>query len=162
MIQKVKNLSLILASTLLFACNGTENDDTPDIQLDDSLFNQEYTASDIDHSQEDGLSDAIVGTYKGNLPCLDCEGIETTVVLNKDGSYEKSEQFITDKVENQTPSEDKGMIDLNMKDSLITLISTVNTSKLKYKLGKNEIQALNLDGKEVTGELADDFTLTKE
>lgn len=162
MIRKIKNATLILASTCLFACNGTETDRSNDIHLDDSLVSQEQTTPTDEQFHEEGLPDNIVGTYTGTLPCADCEGIETTIVINKDGSFKKSDQYITKKDIEQSLFKDKGMIDWNPKDSIITLISTVEVSKLEYKVGKDEINALNIDGNEVTGQLADKFTLTKE
>ncbi|MGQ4584085.1 copper resistance protein NlpE N-terminal domain-containing protein [Lysobacter sp. F60174L2] len=33
------------------------------------------------------------GTFSGTLPCADCPGIDTTLVLNPDGTYEISEAY---------------------------------------------------------------------
>ena len=160
MIYKIKTLTLILASTCLFACNGTKTDDSSDKQLEDSLFSQENVSSnDEDYPQEEGLPDEIVGTYKTILPAGDVES-ELTIVLNKDGSFKKSEQLISNK--DQTPTKGKGMIDWNEEDSIITLISTVDTTKLKFKILKNEIKALNLDGTEIIDNLEDQYSLIKK
>ena len=35
-----------------------------------------------------------VGSYHGILPCADCEGIDTTLVLNADGSYTLTTLFV--------------------------------------------------------------------
>lgn len=163
MLHKIKNLTLIFTGACLFACNGGETDGSNDIHLEDSLFTQDTTtATTEDTYQEEGPPAALVGTYTGTLPCADCEGIETTIVLNADGSYKKSDQYITNKDVDQSLFKDKGMIDWHPKDSTITLISTVEASKLKYKIGNNEIKVMNIDNQEITGELADQFTLTKE
>lgn len=162
MLNEIKNVTLIMASTCLFACNGAKNDKSNDIHLEDSLVSQENTNASEDNIQEEGVPVELVGTYTGTLPCAGCEGIKATVTINEDGSFKKSDQYLTKNKEGKTLFEDKGMIDWNSKDSIVTLISTVDTTKLKYKMGENVIKALNIDGKTVKGVLADDFTLTKK
>lgn len=152
-----------MASTLLFACNGTESDNSNDVHIDEQAFSSEENATENDGNMtEEALPEELIGTYTGTLPCADCEGIETTVVIEREGSFHKSDQYITNKDVDQTLFKDKGMIDWNSKDSIVTLISTVEATKLKYKMGENQIKSLNIDGNEVTGELAEKYILTKE
>ncbi len=159
---KYLKISLVFACTFLFACNGGESDQSSDINRDDSLLIQEDDGETDASYQEETLPTEIIGVYTGTLPCADCEGIEVTISINEDGSYEKSDQYLTEQDVDQTLFEDQGMIDWNSKDSIVTLISTVEVSKVRYKMGKDILKALNVDGNEVTGSLADNYILTKE
>ena len=159
---KYFKISLVLACTFLFACNGGEADQSNDANREDSLIIESDDGITDEPYQEESLPAEVVGVYKGTLPCADCEGIDVTISINEDGSYEKSDQYITNQEVDQTLFKDKGMIDWNPEDSIVSLISTVEASKVKYKMGKNLLKALNIDGNEVTGTLAEKYILTKE
>jgi copper homeostasis protein (lipoprotein) len=34
------------------------------------------------------------GVYTGTLPCADCEGIKTRIVLKKDGTFERNMTYL--------------------------------------------------------------------
>ena len=94
-----------------------------------------------------------VGTYEGTLPCEDCAGIETALVLNEDGTYELSENYIDGEELNSDGSftwlEDNATIEIDG-----------DTSRL-FVVGDGTVYALDLDGHLVTGEMEGNYELTK-
>ncbi|HAH60163.1 MAG: copper resistance protein NlpE N-terminal domain-containing protein [Lentimicrobium sp.] len=132
-------IAIILAS-----CKTSTKTQTPDIPL----FEGDNSATSLDWP----------GTYKGTLPCADCEGIITTLVLNADLTYElhttysgKSEQTYTD----------KGKFTWNDLGNIITLEGIENRSA-KFLVGENKVLQLDIQGQPVTGVLADNYMLKKQ
>ena len=58
------------------------------------------------------------GTYEGVLPCADCPGIKTRLVLHNDGRFDLSTQYLDRQVAPQTAS---GRFSWNSAGSSITL-----------------------------------------
>lgn len=48
--------------------------------------------SDMTHNSKNPLD--WNGTYRGILPCADCEGIKTEVTLHKDRTYEIARKYL--------------------------------------------------------------------
>lgn len=97
------------------------------------------------------------GKYVGLLPCADCGGIETSITLNENNTYEIVEVYQTE-LENNRFAE-KGTFAWE-NGSVITLKS--KDTQRKYKVGENKLIALDMQGKEVQGKLAPNYILTKE
>lgn len=99
------------------------------------------------------------GTYLGTLPCADCEGIETKLVLNQDGSYHYTTHYfgLNDALEHEY----LGKFTWDESGSVITLHG-VDGIPGKYKVGENRIWHLDMDGNQITGALADQYILTKQ
>lgn len=99
------------------------------------------------------------GTYSGIVPCADCPGIETQITLYSNNTYKMSRQYM-----------DQGGITYNYDGnfqwssdgSTITLRNLdeegVNTH---FKVGENILIQLDLKGKEIKGNLASNYVLTK-
>lgn len=88
----MKKLSylFILPAFILLSCQKEEKKTveiteeitkTIEIERDDTIKNQ-IPIGDTSQNALDWN-----GTYKGTLPCADCEGIETELTLNLDGNY---------------------------------------------------------------------------
>lgn len=92
------------------------------------------------------------GTYEGTLPCADCEGIKTTLQLNEDNTYTLTQEYIGRNTFNET-----GTFAWDSSGSWITLSS----NNMKFKVGENVLFALDMEGKVITGELADHYQLKK-
>ncbi|KAF0238064.1 MAG: hypothetical protein FD181_1272 [Prolixibacteraceae bacterium] len=96
------------------------------------------------------------GTYLGILPCADCEGIKTRIVLYKDLNYV---------LETQYPGKDekvfqtKGIFKWDENGSKITLD---NTEKQIYLVGENRLFHLDKHGGRITGGLAGKYIFEKE
>lgn len=95
------------------------------------------------------------GTYKGSLPCADCEVIETTLVLDAT-SYTKEMVY---KGKSKEVFKESGSIQWNKEGNTITL-DGVDPSN-QYFVGENVLFHLDSDGKRVEGDLAKLYELTK-
>lgn len=97
------------------------------------------------------------GRYKGVVPCADCEGIETELVLNKDKTYAIKTSYLGKGPGiNQT-----GNFSWNHAGSIITLEGFTDSPN-QYFVGENRIIQLDLSGKKVTGAMADKYVLVKQ
>lgn len=98
------------------------------------------------------------GEYKGVVPCADCEGIETTLTLNMDNSYQLSTTYLG---KDATPFKQQGSFKWDLKGSVIRLMNQKDGPAL-YKVGENQLFQLDMEGQLITGDLADNYKLTKQ
>jgi heat shock protein HslJ len=122
-----------------------------------SLENEkQVVAVSLEHSSQTALDWS--GNYEGTLPCADCEGIRTLLVLNKDQTFILKTQYLG-KV--KTPFESKGSIIWSADGNIITLKST-NNYNIRYQVGENKLWQLDQNGEKISGELADHYILNKQ
>lgn len=153
----IKIISFIII-LILISCKNPENethinamDDRLDIEALDSQ-NKKTSINKMDWT----------GVYRGTLPCADCEGIETTIVLNDDNTYQKTSKYL----KGETPSEfeESGVYEFDKNREIIILIPEENQipgqSKL-YQLEENQLRFLNPEGEKIEGEMADLYVLRK-
>jgi heat shock protein HslJ len=95
------------------------------------------------------------GNYRGNLPCADCESIETTISLTED-SYIKETVYKgkSDKVFKET-----GKFTWNEAGNTITLSGSAAPNQ--YFVGENVLFHLDADGKRIEGDLASKYQLSR-
>ena len=95
-----------------------------------------------------------VGRYYGVLPCASCEGIETTLILQEDGSY-----LLTETYKQRQPFTEKtdGRFTWRKPQEVFQL-DKAGGERL-YQIGNGQIWALDADGKQVEGELANLYIL---
>ena len=110
----------------------------------------ENAVKDDSHNSQNSLDWA--GLYEGTLPCADCEGIKTTIEINKDNTFTIKEDYL-----GKGNFEEKGTISWDDAGGVITM----SDSKRKYKVGENVLFALDQEGNVITGELADNYLLKK-
>jgi copper homeostasis protein (lipoprotein) len=96
------------------------------------------------------------GMYYGVLPCADCEGIETTVQLNKDNTYTLSTKYAGKETTAKTVG---GSFGWSVAGNIIIL---QNQQRGSFVVGENKLVQLDQDGKIITGELADRYILKKK
>ena len=96
------------------------------------------------------------GAYKGVLPCASCEGIETTLVLNEDLTFDKTEVYLG---EEDGTFNTKG--NFKWKEDGTTIALQTEDGEQLYKVTEGSIIALNADGKENTGDLAKFYVMNK-
>lgn len=75
------------------------------------------------------------GTYYGVLPCADCPGILTTIVLNDDNSFTFSRSYLG---KSDAAVKKSGSFSWNDAENQITLKET-ETSDVIYKVGENKL-----------------------
>ena len=91
---------------------------------------------------------SFAGTFSGTLPCADCPGIDTTIVLVGDGSYTLDETY-----KDKPDGNHKGDGNWTAEDSGTRLRLDPNSKSDEDRLfaiaGKNELHLLDKDGKPV-------------
>ncbi len=110
-------------------------------------------AGDAAHNSRNSLDWA--GTYRGVLPCADCEGIETVVTLRPDGSYTSRTRYLGEDNNSYTH---EGSFQWNPEGSGITLSGD---EPARYRVEENRLVRLTLDGSPPTGANADHYVLAK-
>lgn len=146
---------LFLASLSFIACKNTEKDV-------DTTAMEETVDMDIDMAESLVGTKAWAGEYEGTLPCADCEGIETLIVLNDDNTYVITEHYL--KGDDSSQFEEKGVFEFDETDNTFTLIPSEQNDEGRnrlYLLEENQLVALKQDGSKVEGELSDYYVLTK-
>jgi heat shock protein HslJ len=97
------------------------------------------------------------GIYTGTLPCADCDGMVTTITISKDLTYNRSTVYkgksITPFVETGNFSWDKGGTSIQLQG--------ITDGPSRYLVGENKLVQLSMDGRIITGELADKYVLAK-
>jgi heat shock protein HslJ len=103
------------------------------------------------HNSRDALDWA--GAYRGILPCADCQGIETVVILKSDETFTTLSRYLgkSDEVFSR-----EGRFTWNAAGSAVTLASDA-----QYQVGEKHLRRLAADGSRVTGPLADRYVLNK-
>lgn len=95
------------------------------------------------------------GTYRGMLPCADCEGIETTIVLQDDGHYQQQSRYVG---KSSPVFNHQGSFTWDATGNRITL---AGTEPEHYFVGEGWLLRLSPDGSRVTGPLAEHYRLSK-
>jgi len=97
------------------------------------------------------------GTYTGTIPCADCQGIETSLTLNKDKTYLLRTKYLG---KGDTFLEKSGNFAWNAAGSTITLAG-INNAPSQYLVGEGKLFQLDMSGKRITGDLAEKYVLKK-
>lgn len=97
------------------------------------------------------------GTYEGTLPCADCEGIKTIIVLNEDDTYKFSAEYL----EKNNKTEESGKFTWSADGNKIT-IKFKDGESTSYIVGENQLIQLDQEGEKITGALADKYVLNKK
>ena len=98
------------------------------------------------------------GVYKGILPCADCDGIETEIVINSDLTFVKKTKYLGK--EDIKGIEEKGSFTWN-KDGSTIILQGINEESNQYKVGENTLTHLDMEGKIIIGDLAQNYILKK-
>lgn len=142
-------LVLTIATMALASCNTNS---TSEANIDTTAVE---TTIDGAHNSQNSLDYA--GTYTGELPCADCEGIETQITLNEDGTFAKKMTYLG-KGDNAS-FEEKGNYTWNTAGQLITLEG--HKVPNQYFVGENTLTQLDIKGQKIEGELAALYVLKK-
>ncbi len=96
------------------------------------------------------------GVYRGAIPCADCEGIETRIILKRDGSFHRSMQYLG---KDEKLFSDEGKFSWDKSGNKITL--TGDLGQQQYHVGENQLIHLDRDGNRISGDLAEKYKLSK-
>lgn len=105
------------------------------------------------HNSQNSLDWA--GTYRGTLPCADCQGIETAITLHPDGRFRSQSRYLG---KDGPLVEDEGRFTWDSAGGTVTL---TGTRTARFRVGENRLTALAQDGSVITGNLADHYVLAK-
>lgn len=97
------------------------------------------------------------GVYQGVLPCADCDGLVTTLTLNKDKTFKRVMVY---KGKSDQAFEESGKFTWDNTGSVV-MLQGITGSPSYYKVGENQVMQLDLQGKAVEGELAEMYILKK-
>ena len=94
------------------------------------------------------------GSYKGMLPCADCNAIETLISLYEDNTYRVLRRYSG---KSDSLLKENGVFEWDQQGRFITLSSDSS----KYLVGENRIFHLDKNGKRITGALEGNYILDK-
>jgi copper homeostasis protein (lipoprotein) len=98
------------------------------------------------------------GTYSGILPCADCSGIETNLTLNEDQTFVMTDVYLG-KNDSET-IKSTGKFEWN--GNFINLLGIKEGERpTTYKVEENRIRIMDLKGKEIKGDMAQNYVLKK-
>jgi uncharacterized lipoprotein NlpE involved in copper resistance len=100
------------------------------------------------------------GTYFNTLPCASCEGIETWLTLNADGTFSLKTNYLG--LNDAREEIFTGKFVWDPTGSWIQLEGLIGNAPGKYKVGENQIWHLDQDGNRIEGALADRYILKKQ
>ena len=122
-----------------------------------SVANSSNTNTDNVHNARNSLD--YDGIYRGVLPCADCEGINSTVYLNRDNTFKITETYVG-KGENSFDT--SGTFSWNKAGNTITLKTPNSSEKRSYFVGENTLTQLDQTGNKIEGNLAANYILSKD
>ncbi len=111
----------------------------------------------VDHHNAQNALD-IEGIYFGVVPCASCSGIETTVTLGVGGAYLLTQVY---QGEEENMHQEAGVYSWNSDGNTIVLNGIENAPN-SYFVGENVLIQLDLSGKRIIGEMADNYVLKKK
>jgi len=97
------------------------------------------------------------GVYRGVVPCADCPGIETTLKLAPDQTYELSLQYLG---KSTAPLSSAGSFEWR-EDGRAIMLKTSDGTPRFYRVEENRLRALDTRGEPITSPLADKYVLQK-
>ena len=109
---------------------------------------------------EPGPPGVLGGIYQGLLPCADCAGIETVLYLYPDSTYLERRTYLDQPKEGSNEQLSSGRW-AQVSADLVRLTRRNQTSPTDYKLHARSLQQLDLDGQEITGDLAARYYLAQ-
>lgn len=143
---------VLLSSVLLLVLYSCKEKETVEIQTQDDVVLSDSLMLD-EHTSQNSLD--WDGTYEATLPCADCPGIKTVIVLDQDDTF----KIISEYQERNTKIEDSGEIMWHDNGSVVHLKG--KETNIKLKVIENGLIQLNQDGTEITTNLKDHYKFQK-
>ena len=109
----------------------------------------------IDHAHTAENSLDWNGTYTGILPCADCEGIKTEIELHLNKTYSIKETYLG---KSDTQTIHTGHFNFDPQHPSIIKL---NQNMRQYFVAEGYLKALDQNGHEIQGQLAEHYQLQK-
>ncbi|HMO62405.1 MAG TPA: copper resistance protein NlpE [Ferruginibacter sp.] len=149
-----KQTIILFAAAITFCCSCNSSEQNNTAAADTAFEPPKIVPATADNSR---TSVDWPGTYKGTLPCADCQGIETTLTIDTALNYTLTQLYLG---KSTKPFEQKGSFSWNGAGGIITL-SGISNAPSQYLVGENVLVQLDLEGNRISGELADKYRLQK-
>ena len=148
----MKSIIILLALVCLVSCK----DENKKLELETTEISKksEVTPSNDVFSARDSLDWA--GIYEGFLPCEDCEGIETSIEIEKNRDYTLSQEFKGRAGDNSL--QETGKFEWDKQGNTISL---GERQKLYFQVSQNYLLQVFKDESKVMGDSAIKYRLTK-
>ena len=136
----------VVTGLALYSCNANKT----------SISNNQQTSPAGNHTSQDSLD--WPGSYSGVLPCANCEGIETELTLASNMTYVLTTRYLG---RNDSKADTvKGKFSWQGNKLKLEGIRENERPSL-YKAEENKVRQLDMQGKEITGDLAKRYVLAK-
>ena len=143
----MKKLFVILASiAILYSCGGNT-------QKSQEQAAPETPQISDDHNAKNSLD--YKGIYTGKVPTGSGEGMLVSLTL-EDSTYVKKTEYVGKK----EIFEDKGKYTWNAEGNTV-ILDGIKDAPNQYFVGENTLTQLDMEGKKIAGELADQYILKK-
>lgn len=144
--KKIILIIVVAAAALSFSsCKSCNRDKT--VYTQETVVETHTARNSLDYH----------GTYEGTLPTASGEGMKVTIQLSGD-NYTRTVEYIGQSTD--TKVEEKGKYTWNSEGNTITLVNADKPNQ--YFVSENQITHLDMDGKRITGNLADMYILKKK
>ncbi|WP_258405900.1 copper resistance protein NlpE [Shewanella sp. FJAT-51649] len=148
--MKLSQISLALLALMITACS--EPAQTVANEPVAAPHQDTQTNLPLDDTSQNALD--WPGVYEGVVPCASCEGIQTTLTLQADNSFELKSIYLG---KDESIFKVAGKFDWDSNGSKITL-----SDGTKYLVGENQLFMLDTDHNKINGELAEHYILKKK
>lgn len=153
---KMFTIPICLLAFMLLCCNNIKTQqaylNNYNSTFDTTVANKQVIPDN--HNSKNALD--WKGSYRGILPCADCDGQETTIEL-KDSTYVMKIKYLG--------KSDKTLLKIgsftwNYTGNVIIFSNIVNAPN-QYAVGENRLTQLDIEGNKITGKLASKYVLEK-
>lgn len=138
-------LLILIISTV--GCKTSENKEQKEIEPE-KITDSHNSRNSLDWS----------GTYRGTLPCADCEGILIEIQLHQDSTYDLARKY---KGESEEVLRQSGSFKWDNSGNKITLITDEQSETNQYQVGENQLIKLDVSGKRIQSEFSEMYSLKK-
>jgi copper homeostasis protein (lipoprotein) len=140
-------LPFVVLSFVLLSCQQAGNDP--------AATSPETSVPDPAHTSMNALDWA--GTYTGTVPCADCEGIVTTLTIDRSNAYTLTLQYLGKSAEVYTK---EGVFGWETDGNRIRM-QGVDGAPLRFQVGENQLFQLDEKGERITGGLEERYILRR-
>jgi len=138
-------LHITLAFALVACNNAAEN----------KAETKDSTSVVTETKSVDSVALKMAGTYSGYIPCADCAGIMTYLILNPDMSYRLEETYAG---KNDTAFRTSGSW---KREKNKVVLDDKGSVKASYQSETDKLIQLDIEGNRITGNLGDKYVLVK-
>jgi uncharacterized lipoprotein NlpE involved in copper resistance len=105
-------------------------------------------------------TEGLGGIYQGLLPCADCAGIEVVLYLYPDSTYLERRIYLDQPKAGSNEQLSSGKW-AQVSANLVRITRPNQTGPTDYRMRTRGLQQLDLDGQEITGDLAGRYILAQ-